>query len=319
MRWRCSFIHEQYSCDNSLSSPLDGRRRVICWELIQSPGMESDAEAFLRAFPRPATRVRPPRRWRRTHPRGLSSYDLLRGSSADAGPGHRRRPRLRRRLSPEQVRARDLPNARLIGIDMSPEELAAARRRLGSGVELLLERAQAALPDRSVDYPPLHMALMRWTTSRRWCGRSAGPHAGGCAAPWSAATCRPRGPTPTSRHPSRLAGAARRPAARPGDRAPSRRGARRLFARPVRGAGRGRGGRPPLGRTGRHVWHFLSSTYWSALLSAEEWQGSTGSHGPPRRHSRTMGRSPAHSGCGSARRGRSKASVSPRSLDRKIC
>jgi ubiquinone/menaquinone biosynthesis C-methylase UbiE len=51
---------------------------------------------------------------------------------------------------------------RLIGVDMSPGELAAARARLGDGrAELLCERAQAlSLPDASVDHVLCHMALM---------------------------------------------------------------------------------------------------------------------------------------------------------------
>ena len=53
------------------------------------------------------------------------------------------------------------PLAHLIGIDMSPEELAAARKRLGPGADLRCERAQATtLATGSVDCVLSHMALM---------------------------------------------------------------------------------------------------------------------------------------------------------------
>lgn len=53
------------------------------------------------------------------------------------------------------------PQAKLIGIDMSDGELAAARARLGDGVDLRLERAQAlSLPDAAIDLATCHMAFM---------------------------------------------------------------------------------------------------------------------------------------------------------------
>lgn len=57
--------------------------------------------------------------------------------------------------------ARKFPKARLIGIDMSPEELAAARERVQSAAELQLAHA-AALPleDAYCDAVTCHLALM---------------------------------------------------------------------------------------------------------------------------------------------------------------
>jgi SAM-dependent methyltransferase len=60
----------------------------------------------------------------------------------------------------EQLRGR-WPQARLIGIDMSPEELHAARMRLGDRADLRCERAQTmSLGEGSVDCVVSHMALM---------------------------------------------------------------------------------------------------------------------------------------------------------------
>ncbi|MEO8740290.1 MAG: class I SAM-dependent methyltransferase [Casimicrobiaceae bacterium] len=54
-----------------------------------------------------------------------------------------------------------LPNARLIGIDMSAEELHAARARLGPDIDLRCERAQAtSVATGSVDCVVSHLALM---------------------------------------------------------------------------------------------------------------------------------------------------------------
>ncbi|WP_437283982.1 class I SAM-dependent methyltransferase [Sorangium sp. So ce406] len=61
----------------------------------------------------------------------------------------------------ERIRQRRGSCARLIGLDMSADELAAAARRLGPELRLLNERAQAIpLPPASVDVVLSHMALM---------------------------------------------------------------------------------------------------------------------------------------------------------------
>ncbi|XXT14725.1 class I SAM-dependent methyltransferase [Sorangium sp. So ce429] len=61
----------------------------------------------------------------------------------------------------ERIRQRRGSCARLIGLDMSADELAVAARRLGPDVLLLNERAQAiSLPPASVDVVLSHMALM---------------------------------------------------------------------------------------------------------------------------------------------------------------
>jgi SAM-dependent methyltransferase len=59
------------------------------------------------------------------------------------------------------LRERLGPSARLVGVDMSPDELRAARARVDSGVELRCERAQETrLAAGSVDAVVSHMALM---------------------------------------------------------------------------------------------------------------------------------------------------------------
>jgi ubiquinone/menaquinone biosynthesis C-methylase UbiE len=61
----------------------------------------------------------------------------------------------------ERLHRRQQPALRLTGIDMSPDELAAARRRLPNGVEFREERAQQlTLADRSVDVVLCHLAFM---------------------------------------------------------------------------------------------------------------------------------------------------------------
>ncbi|WP_437617981.1 class I SAM-dependent methyltransferase [Sorangium sp. So ce1151] len=61
----------------------------------------------------------------------------------------------------ERIRQRRGSGARLIGLDMSADELAVTARRLGPDVRLLNERAQAiSLPPASVDVVLSHMALM---------------------------------------------------------------------------------------------------------------------------------------------------------------
>ncbi len=60
-----------------------------------------------------------------------------------------------------QVLARRFERARLIGIDMSPEELASARERLGERADLQLANARALpLEDDACDAVTCHMALM---------------------------------------------------------------------------------------------------------------------------------------------------------------
>ncbi len=91
---------------------------------------------------------------------GRSSYQLLAdsapidGTTLDlgCGDGHLL----------ELLVARGLEPARLIGLDMSEAELAAARRRPAlAGVRLLGERAQAtSLPDSSIDCLVSHLAFM---------------------------------------------------------------------------------------------------------------------------------------------------------------
>jgi SAM-dependent methyltransferase len=61
----------------------------------------------------------------------------------------------------ELLRERMAPSARFIGVDMSTDELTAARARLGSNVDLRCERAQATtLAAGSIDVFVSHMALM---------------------------------------------------------------------------------------------------------------------------------------------------------------
>jgi len=61
----------------------------------------------------------------------------------------------------ELIRRRYHCAIELVGIDLSAAELAAARARLGQGVELLLRAAQKlGLPPGSIDHVVCHMALM---------------------------------------------------------------------------------------------------------------------------------------------------------------
>lgn len=95
-------------------------------------------------------------------PAGLSSYETLAGDVAahasDAatildlacGDGYLL-----------QVLARRFPRARLVGIDMSPQELAAARERMAGRAELQLANARALpLEDGVCDAVTCHMAFM---------------------------------------------------------------------------------------------------------------------------------------------------------------
>jgi SAM-dependent methyltransferase len=124
--------------------------------------MSDEAEDFLRGFharsPGGSTRAFA----RGADERGLSSYQRLVQTLATTsreltvldlacGDGYML-GLLRERLGPA---------ARLIGIDMSPDELGAARARLGSSFDLRCERAQATgLATGSVDVVVSHMALM---------------------------------------------------------------------------------------------------------------------------------------------------------------
>jgi len=240
--------------------------------------MESDAEAFLRAFhARHAGATAQTLGSGRTR-HGLSSYDLLARvvppSPAPVtvvdlacGDGYLL----------ERLRQRDLPNARLIGIDMSPEELTAARRRLGSGVELLLERAQRLpLPDRSVDYLLCHMALMLMDDVEavvREIGRVLKPGGVFCAVVGGDLPSEGAYADFLAILRTALSGRGDPPLALGDPRTQSAEGLATLFA--------AAGFTAPieveevvlhLDGPAEHVWRFLSSTYWSALLSAEEWQ-----------------------------------------------
>jgi SAM-dependent methyltransferase len=171
----------------------------------------------------------------------------------------------------EQIRER-LPGARLIGIDMSAEELAAARLRLGPGVELLLERAQRLpLADRSVDYLLCHMALMLMDDVEevvREIARVLKP--GGVFAAIVGGDLPPEGAYADFLAILREALAGREQPLLPlGDpRTQSAEGLSALFAGPVE-----------VDEVILHldgpapqVQQLLSSTYWSALLTEGEWQ-----------------------------------------------
>ena len=67
-----------------------------------------------------------------------------------------------------ELLARRLPSAQIVGIDMTPEELAIARGRgLSENVRLVTARAEALpLPDASADAAVCHMALMLFDDAR---------------------------------------------------------------------------------------------------------------------------------------------------------
>jgi SAM-dependent methyltransferase len=239
---------------------------------------ERDSEAFLRAFHarHPGATARTMRAGRT--PEGLSSYEILARIVPPApgpvtivdlacGDGYLL-----------EILADRLPEARLVGIDMSEEELAAARERLGPGrVELLLERAQRLpLPDRSVDYLLCHMALMLMDPVEevvREIDRVLKPGGVFCAVIGGS-------DPPGGAYAHFIAvlqeALARRPQApiTLGDpRTQSADGLRDLF-----GAPGGLGGAVEveevilhLDGTGEQVRQFLTATYWSSLLSEEEW------------------------------------------------
>jgi SAM-dependent methyltransferase len=130
--------------------------------LTQASGVSDVGEAFLRDFhardPGGSARVFA----RGRDERGTSSYQRLAQTIAAApdgvtvldlacGDGYLL----------ELLRGQLGHMARLVGVDMSPEELGAARARLGPGVDLRCERAQATtLGTGSIDVVVSHMALM---------------------------------------------------------------------------------------------------------------------------------------------------------------
>lgn len=67
-----------------------------------------------------------------------------------------------------ELLARRLPSAQIVGIDMTPEELAVARgRALPENVQLVTARAESLpLPDASADAVVCHMALMLFDDAR---------------------------------------------------------------------------------------------------------------------------------------------------------
>lgn len=241
--------------------------------------MEKDSEAFLRAFHarHPGATARTMRAGRT--PEGLSSYEIL----AQVVPP-----------SPGPVTVVDLacgdgylleiladrcpPGVRLVGIDMSEEELAAARLRLGPGrAELLLERAQRLpLPSQSVDYLLCHMALMLMDPVDevvREIDRVLKPGGVFCAVVSAG--------DPTAGAYAHFVDVLREAlAARPlppltlGDpRTQSAEGLRDLF-----GPAAGLAGAVEVDEVVLHldgppeqVRQFLTATYWSSLLSEEEW------------------------------------------------
>ena len=124
--------------------------------------MSDQADAFLRSF-----HARDP---------GCSSRVFARGRDEDGRSSYER---LAQAISPTPARVTVLdlgcgdgyllqllrerlgPVATLIGVDMSPHELDAARTRLDANVDLLCERAQATtLASGSIDVAVSHMALM---------------------------------------------------------------------------------------------------------------------------------------------------------------
>lgn len=95
-------------------------------------------------------------------PAGLSSYETLAGDIAARIPGARTILDLACGDGYLlQALSRRFPDARLIGIDISPEELASARERLGTRADLQLANARALpLEDGACDAIACHMALM---------------------------------------------------------------------------------------------------------------------------------------------------------------
>jgi SAM-dependent methyltransferase len=242
-------------------------------------GIESNAEAFLLAFhARHAGATAQTLRAGRTG-EGHSSYDLLARlvpPTAEpvtivdlaCGDGYLL----------ELLRDRGLPNARLIGIDMSEEELKAARARLGpDGAELLRERAQRLpLPDSSVDYLLSHMALMLMDDVDevvREVGRVLKPGGVFCAVVGGEPPAHGAYGAFHSTLREALAGRPQPPLALGDPRTQSAAGLRALF-------GPEAGFAEPVhvedvllhvdGPT-EQVRQLLTATYWSSLLSAEEW------------------------------------------------
>jgi len=123
--------------------------------------MSADPDAFLHAFHARHPGVTVNLMARGTSPQG-SSYEILANEVPQAAPG----------LTVldlgcgsgyllELLQRREQPGLQLIGADMSAEELALARQRLGTDVSFLHEPAQRlSLPTASVDVVLCHMALM---------------------------------------------------------------------------------------------------------------------------------------------------------------
>jgi SAM-dependent methyltransferase len=241
--------------------------------------MEKPSEAFLRAFHarHPGATARTMRAGRTQE--GLSSYEILaRIVPPSPGPVTVVDLACGDGYLLELLADRGLPGVRLVGIDMSEEELAAARRRLGPGrAELLLERAQRLpLPDQSVDYLLCHMALMLMDPVEEvvreidrvlkpggvFCAVIGGGDPGiGAYAEFGAVLreALARRPLP--------------PLTLGDPRTQSVESLRDLF-----GPAAGLAGAVEVEEVVLHldgpaeqVWQFLTATYWSSLLSEEEW------------------------------------------------
>jgi SAM-dependent methyltransferase len=245
--------------------------------------MEKASEAFLRAFHarHPGATARTMRAGRTAE--GLSSYEILARVVPPApgpvtivdlacGDGY-----LLELLADRGVASAS--GARLVGVDMSEEELAAARERLGSGrAELLLERAQRLpLLDRSVDYLLCHMALMLMDPVEEvvreidrvlkpggvFCAVvGVGDSGGGAYADFVAVLRETLGRRQLA------------PLALGDPRTQSAEGLRALF-----GPESGLAGRVEVEELVLHldgpaeqVREFLTATYWSSLLAEEEWR-----------------------------------------------
>jgi SAM-dependent methyltransferase len=241
---------------------------------------EITSEDFLRAF-----HARNPGATARTMasgrtPEGLSSYEIL----ARAVP-----------VAPDPLTVVDLacgdgylleiladrghPGMRLVGVDMSAEELAAARARLGPDrAELLLERAQRLpLPDGSVDYLLCHMALMLMEPVEevlREVHRVLKPGGTFCAVVGGGDP--PHGAYADFQAVLRgyLSRRPRPPLALGDPRTLTTTGLRSLF-----GPGSGLPGTAEvddvtlhLDGTADEVRQFLTATYWSSLLAEDEWR-----------------------------------------------
>jgi SAM-dependent methyltransferase len=136
---------------------------------MQNPLLSLEGSDFLRAWhARYAGAASSAFGYGRTEGDARSSYDLLVDDAAAlqhvatavdvaCGDGHLL-----------ELLARRLPSAQIVGIDMTPEELAIARGRgLSENVRLVTARAEALpLPDASADAVVCHMALMLFDDAR---------------------------------------------------------------------------------------------------------------------------------------------------------